>query len=337
MVSEISLRPIAKFAGAAMIASMAVGCRSEKVTQRSNIVSSGAPSTTAAAPMFKPDIARPIITSSLNNPYLSPVEIQWDNGTVVNRYLYDEPGIVTSLTDQNKASYRPIINSLHCDDPKNGTFCNTNTGDTGYWGCGIAVAQSALSYFGIDISRSDVNHNYIPSHSILDQIYVRPTDIYTGLINALGDYAGIGFLQYAGRGVDVHIETGDTSNDIITHLADGFPVIALTEGGAHYVLAVADNGSQFVVVNSYDGGLNQLDGWRGLDLNFDTAANIASQFQGDDNWKSGMIIYFTRIPLPQHKCPAGQKDCGVHCMPEKDNCCSGSPCDVKCVQGKCPN
>ena len=228
MVGEISLRPIAKFAGAAMIASMAVGCRSEKVTQRSSIVSSGVPGTTAAAPMFKPDIARPTITSSLNNPYLSEVLIKWDNGNTITHYLYHEPGNMTELTDANLSYYDPLGNNA---------YYNNNSADTNYWGCGISAAQSVLSYFGIYLTREEINHQYIASHDISGsdcKIYVRPTDIYNGILQALYDYAGVGFLQEGGRGVKVNIETGRTPDDIAAHLADGYPVIALVEGGGSF-------------------------------------------------------------------------------------------------------
>ena len=271
--------------------------------------------------------------SVLLSPFLSTVQIKWDNGTTLSHYLYRDPGNLTMVTDYGLTNYDPA--GAHA-------FYTPSDGDSGYTGCGIAVAQSALRYFGINLSRAEVNSRYIPSHKVdiplvTHDIYVRPTSLKDGLINALYDYAGVGYLQGEGRGVHVVIETGKSSADIARHLAEGYPVIALVNGGEHYVLVVVQIGAdQFRVIDS-DQGPNGWDGPKTLDLNFSTSSEIAQFFQGDYNYAPGMIIHFDPIKVtPPDMCPAGQKDCSPprrHCTDKKNYCCGGYGCDQKCARG----
>jgi hypothetical protein len=261
----------------------------------------------------------------LLNPYLSDVQIKWDNGKTVSHYLYKQPGVLTMLTDKNQLVY----NSGASD-----AFFTSSAFDPSYRGCGIAAAQSVLKYFGINLSRADINSRYIPSHQVPGGlIYVRPSSLRDGLIRALYDYAGVGYLQTAGRGVKVVLETGQTTADIAQHLATGYPVIALVNGGSHYVVAVASFGNgNFKVIDSTNGPNNL---WtETLDLNFDIWSSIAQYFQGDPNWAPGMIIHFDPIPLPTSACGAGQKDCSPplgHCTAVGNYCCGGYGCTQACA------
>jgi hypothetical protein len=266
-------------------------------------------------------------------PFVSTVQIKWDNGTIIRHYLYHNPGTMTMLTDSNLATY---------DLTGSQAFLNASKGDVGYVGCGIAVAQSALSYFGINLTRAQLQ-GYIPSHKVGSNIYVRPSDIASGIRNALYKFAGVTYCQTEGRGVHVVIETGKTPADIANHLAAGYPVIALVDGGTHYVLAVAhlDQGNTFRVVNSDHGGDNFMGGPSTIDLNFNTGSDIAQWFQGDQNYAHGMIIHFDPIPITPNKCPKGQKDCSMdtrpnhvpHCVDKKAYCCGGEGCDQPCQRG----
>ena len=264
---------------------------------------------------------------------LSTITIKWDNGNTITHYLYegDDLGFII-LSNQSGPPYR----SGHA-------FFNANTNDTGYWGCGIAFAQSALRYFGIDLTREEIRKKYFPSHTvniplIAHGIYVRPTTLHDGLVKALSDYAGGGYMQTEGRGVNVRLETGKSAADIARHLSLGYPVIALVNGGEHYVLVVGqESKGRFIVVDSDTGGPNKLNYPVVLDLSFSSTSSLAQHFQSDSKWQSGMIIFFDPIPLsPAAKCAIGQKDCDPphgHCTTAK-YCCSGYGCERKCATGK---
>lgn len=264
---------------------------------------------------------------------LTTVPIVWDNGSVNNRFLFSVPGIVTFVTDKQRAQY--------ANDGRDAFHGSDWESDKKYYGCGVAVAQTALQYFGIRLSRDELNRRYIPSHKIpswspvnANKIYVRPSTLRQGLENALFDYAGIGYMQTP-RGVGVRIESGASTSDISRHLANGYPVIVLTKNGGHFVLVVGQVGSNFNFVDS-DLGPNSFVKAGAVEMKFQLDSTIAMNFQGDPWWRPGTIIYFEPNKESLPTCPTGQKDCNYplgRCVPVAAYCCGTSGCDQPCKLG----
>jgi hypothetical protein len=228
-------------------------------------------------------------------------------GPIVCRYLQDKSSLVTLTFDQ-EGKY---------------IFCHSNEGDGGYLGCGVAVAQSALHYFGIEMTRNDVAKS-IPSHSVPGSgIFTYPSSLAKG-IQTLLELDGMNELQLV-----VQLDSGKKNEDIVAHPRDGFPVIALVDSGAHYVLVVAysADSNQFMVIDSEDGGPN-LAYWRTIDLNFNTINSIGSVISSpltgsDDSWVPGTIISFVPQAPIGPSCKLPTKACG-------SNCCAGTCCGTSC-------
>ncbi len=206
-------------------------------------------------------------------PPTTPVPISDD--TI--RYLYRDTNL-TMLTEHERPGGDASAFSFH------------DTSDPGYLGCGIAVAQAALAYFGIRMSRDEIHKQFIPTHKLPfgAGIYTRPSTLREGIQNAL-DASGV-------YGVRVCREDGRTPMDALAHIERGYPVIALVENGTHYVLAVAHERdfNKFWVIDSKKPGIDVASN---LDMRFDSSlawmiSHLGSVVASDAKYLPGTIIYF---------------------------------------------
>lgn len=156
--------------------------------------------------------------------------------------------------------------------------------DTGWYGCGIRAAQNALRYFGLERSQNEIDQ-HITTHRLPGgQIATYPG----ALRNGLQDFLDL----YGKRKFRVVRHEHKDGRDVIPYLNAGMPVIALVDGGTHWV-----------VVSGYDetGGYFIQDNWavreprpRDLDLGFDAMRTFWANIDMTD-YESGTFITFEML------------------------------------------
>jgi len=163
-------------------------------------------------------------------------------------------------------------------------------GDNKYVGCGIKVAQNVLAYFGIKKSQRAISH-YIKSYKIGKNIAVYPSDLRKGLEKILADN-GI-------ENIKVDRYSGMSQADIETYLKQGFPVIALVDGGNHWVAITGKKASKISEdrqQNLYyvlDNWKNTVRSWYDLKLKFDERGK-AWYHISNTSYIPGTIIVFQK-------------------------------------------
>ncbi len=170
-------------------------------------------------------------------------------------------------------------------------------GDDKYIGCGRKAAQNVLGYFGIKLRQKHIG-KWVKGHKIGKNIATYPSELRKGIQKALDKY------KY---NIKVDRHSGKNQKDIINYLKRGFPVIALVQGGNHWVVITgyksshlgftgktAQNQTLFFIHNN---GYNQVWNWHTIKLNFDRRSSAwykLSNAFGGTSFKPGTIIVFKK-------------------------------------------
>lgn len=187
-------------------------------------------------------------------------------------------------------------------------FAPYSTGDQTYQGCGVKTGQNVLRYFGINMTQTEINKDrYIPGRKVEvlgvalhGNKFTAPSELRSGL-SALLQERGI-------TNIEVVRESNKRAEDIPSLLASGYPVIALVDGGNHWVTVVAVKSSFFSsdpknqMFFVHNNGSTEWRSWAEMSLEFTdfnskvsalgNAANI--RFTGGTSYLPGTLIYFRK-------------------------------------------
>jgi hypothetical protein len=196
--------------------------------------------------------------------------------------------------------------------------------------CGPKAAQNALLYFGFTVSEKYLMDNYLPTHPVpfSSNRYTLPSSLATGLARFFANESPPGEAE-----VDVLHLSHQTNDDIVAFLRYGYPVLALVDGGYHWIVVMGHDASTdtWWVLDNYDSTTRH-----GLDMNFSSGETVLSWFNADGSYQPGSIIVFgprgdidTRCPRHQRCCAGDAKRCdrcvapGTTCgnCPEGQKCC----------------
>jgi hypothetical protein len=161
--------------------------------------------------------------------------------------------------------------------------------DDDYMGCGVRVSQNVLRYFGIKLTQKQLNDGYIPTHhfgAFSDHIATFPTELSKGLQKALDKLGKTKFK--------VKLHTKKHWPDVVEHLKNGFPVIALVENGGHWVAVSGfrrvEGKVGFHIVD------NNSSYWQPtLDLSLDGSSSFLASLGIISKYKHGTFLSFEKV------------------------------------------
>ena len=202
--------------------------------------------------------------------------------------------------------------SLHLDSAasRDQRIFPAELNDRSQKGCGRKTAQNVLRFFGVNLSQGEIAKDIL-GHSIkeyaiagrTENIATYPSELRKGLQKILNKH-GLSSIK-------VERYSGKNQNDIIKYLKLGSPVIALVNGGNHWVSITGVKSSRFPYPDTETANYqklfyvqnlshNEIWNWRSLSLQFDDRSDLWSGISdtfGGTSFKEGTIIVFENLSI----------------------------------------
>jgi hypothetical protein len=214
------------------------------------------------------------------NPVLFMSQADLNNNKCVNPYI----ATGTECEYQDKSHLGPTTKPSKIDNEK--PVCYPAS-DKYYFGCGINAAQSALAYFGIYKIQGElkafINTISFPTTS---NIAVYPDDLKNGLQKLL-IIAGLNNIRVCRRS---DITKDEKVQSINQSLLAGFPVIALVDGGSHWIVIVGEENGNYLVHSNFNLTNRTADQ---IDIDFGNLEGFLASIDGT-SYNSGTMIFFEK-------------------------------------------